>query len=345
MEEIIDNWETPASQPYMDAELKKMRKSLRRRNWKIVLISLLLTAALLIGTVNFGIPTLEKLYWDPNTVSYGTTNATDLEMTFYAYGNIFNMDSVVCNINANRTGFAAYSLTLESVSYSKNERSFAYASLEKGKLTVQDGFWDDIGQHYVGNNTVKTSKDNMELLSQLPDYIRVGCFVTFQNDISMEDALALNRALIQDLQDTSNYTKIQWLAVRHRKEAYARPCGLTLNGAYGLFDEVNGHYPYFSGTALDASGAVLDMDIKAEAMREEERFKSLLRYLHDQQEKGEGIEVPKYPNYYADALSYVEENGINIYGCYITASARRLLEINEMDNVKYLVPVDAWINI
>lgn len=344
MEELFDTWESPGPLTDMEAELKKMRRSLRRRNWKIISISLILAAAILIGTVNYGIPALEKLYWDPNTISYGT-QSTDLEMTFYAYCNVFNNSRVVCDIDAVRTGFATYSLTLESLSHDTGKRSFGHATLEKGKLTVQDGFWDDFNARYVGNNIRDTSKDNMRVLLQLPDYIRVGCYVTFREDITMEEALALNRSLIQDIQHTSNYTNIQWLAVRHQNQAYARPCGLTLHGAYGLFDEVNTYYPYFTGTTLDASGEVLDMELQSEAERAEERFKSMLRYLYDQQQKGEGIEVPNYPTYYADALSYVEENGVNIYGCYVIASAESLLEINEMKNVKYLMPVEAWIDI
>ena len=344
MEELFDTWETPAPLPDMEAELKKMRKSLRRRNWKIISISLILAAAILIGTVNYGIPALENLYWNPNTISYGTLS-TDLEMTFYAYCNVFNSSRTVLDIHTARTGFATYSLTLESLSYDTGKRSFGHATLEKGKLTVQDGFWDDFNARYVGNNIRDTSKDDMHVLLQLPDYIRVGCYVTFREDITMEEALALNRYLIQDIQDTRNSTNIQWLAVRHQEKAYARPCGLTLHGSYGLFDAVNTYYPYFSGTTLDASGEVLDMELRSEAERAEERFKSLLRYLHDQQQKGEGIEVPEHPTYYADALSYVEENGVNIYGCYVIASAKRLLEINEMDNVKYLWPVEAWIDI
>lgn len=342
MEERFDNGESPALLP--DAELKKIRKSLRRRNRRTVLISLILAAAILIGTVNYGIPALESLYWDPNTTSYGT-HATDLEMTFYAYGNLFNNGRMVGDITATRTGFATYSLSLESCSYSTNERSFGYATLEKGKLTIQDGFWDDYSPLYVGNNRSETHKDHMELLSQLPDYIRVGCYVTFREDITMAEALELDHTLVWDIADTSNYTDIQWLAIRHQDNAYARPCGLTLGGVYGLFDEVNAYYPYFCGIDHDISGATLDGSIPAKAEREEQRFKSLLRYLHDQQQKGKGIEVPHYPNYYADALQYIEENGVRIYGCYITASAKRLLEINEMDNVQYLFPVDAWINI
>lgn len=330
--------------PFPDGELKKIRRSLRRRNRKTVLISLLLSAALLFGTVNYGIPALESLYWDPHTTSYGT-DSTDLEMTFYAYCNTFNNNLMVSDIHAARTGFASYSLTLESLSYDTGKRDFGYATLEKGKLTVQEGFWTDMGQRYVGNNIRDTSKDHLRLLHQLPDYIRVGCYVTFQEDLSMEEALALKRSLIQDIETTENYTNIQWLAIRHQENAYARPCGLTLHGFYGLFDEVNAWYPYFTGTTLDASGEVLDMGLSSEAERAEEQFKSLLRYLQDQQQRGEGIEVPSYPNYYADALQYVEENGVRVYGCYITASAKSLLQINDMENVRYLFPVDAWINL
>ncbi len=344
MEELFESWETPAPQPDLEAELKKMRRSLRRRNWKIIAISLILAAAILIGTVNYGIPALERLYWDPNTTSYGTP-ATDLEMTFYAYGNLFNNGRMVGDVTATRTGFATYSLSLESCSYSTNERSFGYATLEKGKLTVQEGFWDDWRQHYVGNTSPETQEHHVQLLSQLPDYIRVGCYVTFREDITMEEALALEQLLIQDIWDTYNYTKVQWLAIRHREDAYYHPCGLTSDGVSGMFDGINAHYPYFSGTYHDASGNALGGELKDRAERKEERFKSLLRYLHDQQQKGEGIEVPYEPDYYADALAYIEENGVNVYGCYITASAKRLLEINEMDNVMYLCPVEAWIDI
>lgn len=340
MDENFKNWDTPAPLPDMEAELKRIRKDIRKRNWKIILTSLVLVAALLFGTVNYGIPALEGLYWDPNTTSYGTS-ATDLEMTFYAYSTLFNNSRVTLGVTAARTGFATYSLSLESLSWKENERSFGHATLEKGTLTIQEGFWDDWRQYYVGNTFPETQEHYIELLSQLPDYIRVGCYVTFREDITMEEALTLHTDWVQDIADTDNFTQMQWIAIRHEDNAYARPCGLTLDGVEGFFDEVDAWYPYFSSPYHDASGNPIGLDAKVY----EERFKSLLRYLRDQQEKGEGIEVPNYPNYYADALSYVEENGVKVYGCYITASAKRLLEINEMDNVKYLWPVAAWINI
>ena len=50
----------PAAAP---EEMKQVRKSLRRRNALTVLTSLLLAAALLLGTVYIGIPAAESFYW------------------------------------------------------------------------------------------------------------------------------------------------------------------------------------------------------------------------------------------------------------------------------------------
>lgn len=66
------SWENPPSPAECKKELKKIRGSLRKRNSLIVLTSLVLAAALLFGTVQYGIPALESRYWDPRTVSFGT---------------------------------------------------------------------------------------------------------------------------------------------------------------------------------------------------------------------------------------------------------------------------------
>ncbi len=41
MEMNSEHWETPAPLPDMEQELKRIRKDLRRRRWKIVFTSLL----------------------------------------------------------------------------------------------------------------------------------------------------------------------------------------------------------------------------------------------------------------------------------------------------------------
>ena len=91
MENIEKNpWENLPSPADYQKELKKIRKSLRKRNTLIVLTRLVLAAARLFGTVQYGIPALESRYWDPRTVSFGTEKGTDLDMVLAAYTDLFS---------------------------------------------------------------------------------------------------------------------------------------------------------------------------------------------------------------------------------------------------------------
>ena len=77
----------------------------------------------------------------------------------------------------------------------------------------------------------------------------------------------------------------------------------------------------------------------------EEHFKSVLRFLNDRQQAGRGIQVPDSPNYYSDALAYVEEHGVNVYGCYITASPQFFLRLIQQENIQYISLYDAWLTL
>ena len=70
MEKNFENWEASIPPQDMKAELKAMRRNLRRRNWKIVAISVFLVLAILFSVVKLVIPALEKRYWDPTVCSY-----------------------------------------------------------------------------------------------------------------------------------------------------------------------------------------------------------------------------------------------------------------------------------
>ena len=64
-EYLDEQWDEKAFVPIAPTEeIKQVRKTLRRRNILIVLTSLALSAALLLGAVYIGIPAAEGLYWD-----------------------------------------------------------------------------------------------------------------------------------------------------------------------------------------------------------------------------------------------------------------------------------------
>jgi len=64
-------------------------------------------------------------------------------------------------------------------------------------------------------------------------------------------------------------------------------------------------------------------------------FISLLRYMNDRQKAVKALDYSSVkPKYYKEALSYVENNGINIYGVLVYGEARELLEFINNENIK-----------
>ena len=348
-EYLDSSWQEPAPpREPSRRELKRLRRNLRRRNAVLALTSLVLAAALLFGVFRYAIPCLEtSLYWDPNTVSYGTRLDTDLGLTLYAYGELFCPNMCVESVTATHTGFASYSILAESFSFPRGERRYGYASLEKGKLTFQEGFWEELSQVCVGNKRLKTNEWDVELLSQLPEYYQVGAFVTFREDLTMAQALDFQESLSQELELSSinSFPACHWFAIRHQEQAFAHPCGISTGSISGRFPEMNGFYPCFdvdeAFRALEeATGSRPD-----QASVYEEHFKSVLRFLDDRHQAGRGIQVPDSPNYYSDALAYVEEHGVNVYGCYITASPQFFLRLIQQENIQYISLYDAWLTL
>lgn len=145
------NWENPPTPAEYEKELKKIRRSLRKRNSLIVLTSLVLAAVLLFGTVQYGIPALESRYWDPRTVSYGTEAGTDLDMVLAAYTDLFSPTTYFQGTRVNHTGFASYSVTIKYRDELTNELYESYGTIEKGALFIPHGVWDTVAHTEVGD--------------------------------------------------------------------------------------------------------------------------------------------------------------------------------------------------
>ena len=348
-EYLDSSWQesAPSREPSR-RELKRLRRNLRRRNMVLVLTSLVLAAALLFGVLRYAIPCLEtNLYWDANTVSYGTRLDTDLGLTLYAYGELFCPNMRVESVTATHTGFASYSLLMESFSLPRGTRSYGYASLDKGILTFQEGFWEELSQVCVGNSRPETNEWDVELLSQLPEYYQVGAFVTFREDMTMAQALDFQKNLSREweLSSVSNFPSCHWFAIRHQEQAFAHPCGISTGSISGRFPEMNDFYPCFDVDKACRALENANGNPPDKASVYEEHFKSILRFLEDQLQAGRGIPVPGSPDYYSDTLAYVEEHGVNVYGCYITAPPQYLLKLIQQENIQYISLYDAWLTL
>ena len=330
-----ENWSiVPA-----EAELKMIRRTIRRRSWKTVFTSLLLAAAIFLGGFHFLIPAVEKTYWNPETHTYAPMYS-DLEFTLNAYSELFVPGYSVTGVNTAKTGFAAYNLAVACVD-SRNGNTFSYfnASLVKDTLTVPYGLWQYAipGTFYRGDNGVTDPNENVrEVLQQLPEYIMVRADITLPKDVPM------NRVyLLQDLLRSDNpmvQSGIDWVAIRTcpEGERVYPICGMKPfrdSIGYGLEGDINSSYPEFHLEEISTASL-------------EQHFKSLLRFSMDRAKEGRGLlpedSIPE-ENYYETTLRYVEENGVYAYGCTVTATPKQLLFLLNEGHACNLTILDAWI--
>lgn len=312
-----------------DGELRKIRKSIRRRNWKLVSVSVVLAVVLLLGTIYGVIPQIERLYWNPDETAY--RDGTDLEITLDAYTELFNPGYSTSWVSYQRTGFASYELEILLRSTAQGEMLSVGGSLERNDLHVDEMYRFPEGKDYPlsGSRDVPPAPSETEALreqlSALPEYVRLEATVTFAEDLSMEELLAFRQMFNGD---------IIWVAMRmmERDDGWTPLCGMSLGGgrSYNLVDL---EYRCFSAPAK----------MNAESL--EHHFMSLLRYSANQVEKGRGITPYGDEGLYAEILNHVEENGVKTYGVVVTATPQALLELMDDDLIYKIDLVDCWIDV
>lgn len=349
MDENFENWEAAAPLPDAEAELKRIRRDIRKRNIRIVLVSLVLVAALLIGAVQFAVPAVEKLYWDPNTSTY-LEDVPDLQLTMEVYTELFSPGYKVVSFDTVKTGFASHSISVcfskwtDTDTLSLDAHRSAY--LNKNELSLSDNFWgiDPVGVFGYGQTTKSYLEENAyetkKTLEKYPEYIRVLASITFAEDMNMEQLEQFLNKLSLSKDTYAGQGTLIWVNIRNADPSDKReyPSGFSpMSYIIGRDDPFgrDSAYPYLSSTLNAGSTAM------------ETHFKSMLKFSQDQVDKGTGI-LPSNgynPNYYQDVLDYVEENGVNALGGYIIATPQRLLDLMENDAISGVYLCDAWIGV
>ena len=78
----------------------------------------------------------------------------------------------------------------------------------------------------------------------------------------------------------------------------------------------------------------------------ENHIKSMLKFSADQVEKDQGILPPgEDAGYYTKTLSYIEQNGVKVYGSYVIATPQTLIEMIKSGEVSYVTITDARIGL
>lgn len=321
-----------------DRELKNLQQTLHRRERKTLFRSVL-AVVLILSIVFFAIiPGLEFLFWNPAKNTYEIEFSNDLDLTLLAYSELFTPSQMIWHAHPEHTGLGTYTLSVSMYEdFDPTINQYNTAVLRRGKLEFPQGFWRYLSVNHFDRASYPeydmsefTQQYYRKKLEVLPDYVLVRAAVSFPEDLTMEELITFA--------GTMEEANIEWIGIRNAPEdQQALPlCGMKPYMGGAVLNEMNECYPCFDIKALDVT-----------AENFETHFKTLLTFSQDQINAGRGIPagINLYQNYYADVLSFVEENGVMTYGCYVVCDARQLLELLDNGTASQIWPVDAWIDI
>ena len=320
-------------------EMKQIRRTIRKRNWRIIAISVVLAAALLLVSVFGIVPTLEELYWHPYDGTVGE-GVTDLTLVLSAYTELFQPGWVIDRVYWGKNGFAAYDLDIVRQYTATNEYKFMTGQLEKGQLHWDYHFSSEQAENifydgaylYPNLFSWEDSKEHSTDLAVLPEYVTVEARIFFSQNLDMDQILKIREEY---------QLPITWIGIQNAHENFdIRLCGMSPFSAHTIYYEVNKKYPQF---CVETSK---NPDFIITSQNLEDHFKSLLQFSSDMLEAGRGARVYGGDrNYYQEVLDYVEENGVMSYGMIVATTPQVLLDLRNHEWIADITILDGWLDI
>lgn len=341
--ENIENmdWEEITPPENAENELKEIQKSLKKRNWKIVLTSLVLVAALFLGIVYVAMPLAETLYWSPMDSTMDQYN-TDLNLVLQAYTELFLPGKSVFVLWGD-VGFTDYELHMTMHDTVRDTDHHFMGRMYKGKLGFDMEFFEDetlglfrssVFPEFPVEALERDRNEVREKLQDLPEYIRLEAAVTFPDDLSMAELLKI---MEYDYIGNQGDLEVIWAAIRTQDpntENGHQTVGISFTLA-PIDGGVNDVYPEFMLSYYEPTGGTL-----------ETHFKSVLKLSSDQMLKGHGVLTwHEDHNFYEQALDYVGEHGVNTYGCIVTGTPETMLGLLDSGDILDMELMDAWIDV
>lgn len=338
-----DNLDWDEFTPPVDSETEmlQIQKSLRKRNWKIILTSLALGIALLMAFMCVAMPLAERLYWSPMDSTLDQYY-TDLNLVLRAYTELF-MPGKSVTFLCTDVGFADYELHMTLYDVVRDEDDYFTGRLHRGNLGFDIPFFEDLTlglfrsvqfpEVYPEEALERELAEVCATLEELPEYVTLEAAVSFPEDLTMAQLMEILEFDFLNLEQKLN---VIWAAIRTQgpnPENLHRTIGISFTRSYSN-GGINETYPQFELTHYEPTGLTL-----------EEHFKSLLKFSSDQMVKGHAVIRWNNSDFYQDVLAYVEENGVKTYGCIVTGSPKALLSLLDSGTIQNLQLMDAWIDV
>ncbi|NBG87722.1 anti sigma factor C-terminal domain-containing protein [Isachenkonia alkalipeptolytica] len=335
-------------------ELKNIQKLVNRRLGKVIIASVLAVVLLYLG-IFYGVSSIvDRMHYDPtatNQIEDGDYPISDFTFDFAAYVSLNKPGySVVGTLNEKSLGFGEYELQYLLIDNVTKERNyFQMRQIRDGKQNDFDSIYylrDFLGGFNVAVNPESYNKDTqdatnermIEHLEKLNPASFVSSYVTFHEDLSMEEIYEMSRAY-SDID-------IGWVGVRTYDPEKAKPhqlnylTGFTPDFRSELIGDYRpdwNEYPYFNIGDINPNNEPISMEDYPEIY--ETHYLSRLRYLRDRPEFVKIFDAgPEKTDYYEEAVEYIEENGVHSFGVLVYGEAEDLLDYFDgtSSNVKSL---------
>lgn len=333
---LFGGWEEGETAEAPAGELKQVKKSLRRRNFAVVLTSVVMVVVMLLS-----VPMVEKMYFDPRVRTTSSATMPDLGLAMECYYELFAPEQDFALIsNITDTGFARWNVEL--CFYAREDitlLSYLNASVEKNEIRFPRNTLTYVTTDHFNMGPVEIPVDSVGYdsireigwqLVDVDDDTSVYAAVSFNADLSAEELF--------DLMDQYGLV-VRWAGVRagHYSEPLEPLIGMKLDG-HREDCGINADYP--------------DLAVYVREHNAEQHFRSMVEYLQDYEQNTMNIGVIEDPDYYDRVLAELDENGLRFYGAYVTANAReframadngeithfRVLEIYDSQGYAYMAP-------
>ncbi len=325
---LFGTWEeAPPEAPA--GELRQVKRTLRKRNLLLVLTSLLLAAALLVGTLKIAIPQLEGQYFDPTQATW-SEEKTDLELALECYYILFSHRQHFTGVEPARdTGFASWELELSyvdgdedgdhiyrTVTTNRNDIHFARDTLS---FILPDFFQPHVVYSLLPSSVESFRESFPDHLANVEDGDRILAAISFSKDLTPAELMELSRSF---------NGLFHWVGVRINDGLPRTEPLIGVHLDQGREDcGVNAAYP----------------DLECGLPNEdnlESHFRSLVTYCRDYQKNVIDIGIVEDPDYFDKVLSYLDENGISFYGCYASGDAESFLWLSENGYIAEYHPIE-----
>lgn len=328
------------SQANINKETTFVKRSVNKKLRKVIISSVSIVFLILFAIFYIISPAVSSFYYNPSQKTVGKYDEdlyfdlkafTELNLPDYAIGGAASSENM---------GFGAYNIYFERMNLFTREEKDITAKIKRNMRI--GSFIDFFARDYFGFEEIRTpeiekgdflerrSKNVISHIQRLNSVSYVSAYITFKDDLTMKE-------LDELIKKYNEKIDFEWAGIRTETP------GKTLNYLSGFNPDYNGgsvcsdsadskKYPYLQlidwfknpdNNQNDWSGAYT------------KHYISLLKYMNDRQMAVKALDVNETKvDYYKNALSYIQKNGVKTYGVLVYGEAGDLLKFINNEKIK-----------